>query len=259
MPGTVQYDGGDAGRQFSAELKSETLKGLVNIISALVDEVKFNITPEGMTLKAVDAAHVAMIEMKVDKGAFESYYADDCELGLDLDKIKSVLKLASGVEFIRMEQNANLGKLIFKVGNITRSMTILDTSSMSDPKVPDLHLKAVAGVSVDELKRGISAADSISDHITLRLNPERFELSCEGDTDSVSLSLDKGMLADLSADEEVCSMYPLDYFSNIIKAVPNGTVINIELDSNYPMKIWFDMADNHVSVNYLLAPRVESD
>ena len=38
---------------FSAELKSDTLKGLVNIISTLIDEVKFTITSEGMTLKAV--------------------------------------------------------------------------------------------------------------------------------------------------------------------------------------------------------------
>ena len=30
---------------FSADLKSDTLKGLVNIISTLIDEVKFTITP----------------------------------------------------------------------------------------------------------------------------------------------------------------------------------------------------------------------
>jgi proliferating cell nuclear antigen len=54
-------------------------------------------------------------------------------------------------------------------------------------------------------------------------------------------------------------MFPLDYFSNIIKAVPGGTVINIELDNDYPMKLLFNIADKHVSVNYLLAPRIESD
>ena len=65
---------------FKADLKSDTLKGLVNIISTLIDEVKFTIGPDGMTLKAVDAAHVAMIEMEVGKDAFESYEADSCEI-----------------------------------------------------------------------------------------------------------------------------------------------------------------------------------
>ncbi|MBO4798449.1 MAG: DNA polymerase sliding clamp [Candidatus Methanomethylophilaceae archaeon] len=249
----------DPDAQFSAELKSETLKGLVNIISALVDEVKFTLTPEGMTLKAVDAAHVAMIEMKVEKEAFIRYHAEDCEIGIDLDKLKSVLRLASGVDVIRMEQDAEKGKLIFKVGNITRAMTVLDTSGMSDPKVPDLHLKASIGISSDELKRGISAADTISDHVSVKATPERFILSCEGDTDSVSLSVGKESLAELSTDTEVCSLFPLDYFSNIIKAVPGGTVIHIELDNDYPMKLLFSIADRHVLVNYLLAPRIESD
>ena len=98
---------------FKAELKSDTLKGLVNIISTLIDEVKFTIKPEGMTLKAVDAAHVAMIEMEITKNAFESYSAEDTELGLDLDKVKGVLKLAGSGEIIMMEQDDSTGKLVF--------------------------------------------------------------------------------------------------------------------------------------------------
>ena len=54
-------------------------------------------------------------------------------------------------------------------------------------------------------------------------------------------------------------MFPLDYFSNIVKAVPTGTMINIELDNDYPVKLVFDLADGNVKVNYLLAPRIESE
>ena len=77
---------------FSADLKSDTLKGLVNIISTLIDEVKFTITPEGMTLKAVDAAHVAMIEMEVEKCAFDKYEAEDCEMMFCMHEEKVGLK-----------------------------------------------------------------------------------------------------------------------------------------------------------------------
>ena len=234
---------------FKAELKSDTLKGLVNIISTLIDEVKFSISSEGITLKAVDAAHVAMIEMFVDKGAFTSFEADSVELGLDLDKVKGVLKLASSGDLISMEQDDVHGRLIFKVGNITRRMNLVDTSSMSDPKVPQLSLTANMTVCVDELQKGIRAADTILDHITLRAAPDFFDLSCEGDTDSVSLRIDKAHMP----------MLPLDYFSNIVKATPSGTMINIALDSDYPTKLNFSLADGSVKVDYLLAPRIESD
>lgn len=243
---------------FVAELKSDTLKGLVNIISTLIDEVKFTVNAEGMTLKAVDAAHVAMIEMNVTKGAFESFSAEDTELGLDLEKVKGVLKLAGSGETIRMEQDDATGKLIFKVGNITRRMSLIDTTGMNDPKVPQLNLSATITVPVEELHKGIRAVESISDHITLKAGPEFFELSCEGDTDSVSLKLDASS-AKISTDTDVCSMFPPDYLANIIKAIPSGTQVDIELDNDYPVKLVFALADGAAKVDYLLAPRIESE
>ncbi len=243
---------------FSAELKSDTLKGLVNIISTLIDEVKFTIKPEGMTLKAVDAAHVAMIEMEITKDAFESYSAEDTELGLDLDKVKGVLKLAGAGETIKMEQDDSVGKLVFKVGNITRRMSLIDTTGMNDPKVPQLSLTANISVPIEELQKGIRAVESISDHITLKAGPEFFELSCEGDTDSVSLKLDN-TAAKIETDSDVCSMFPPEYLANIIKAIPTGTQVNIELDNDYPVKLVFALAEGAARVSYLLAPRIESE
>ena len=243
---------------FVAELKSDTLKGLVNIISTLIDEVKFTIDAEGMKLKAVDAAHVAMIEMNVSKEAFESFSAEDTEIGLDLEKVKGVLKLAGAGEIIRMEQDDASGKLVFKVGNITRRMSLIDTTGMNDPKVPQLNLAATINVPVEELQKGIRAVESISDHITLKAGPDFFELSCEGDTDSVSLKLDN-TTAQIAADSEVCSMFPPDYLANIIKAIPSGTRVNIELDNDYPVKFVFALSDGAANVDYLLAPRIESE
>ncbi|MDR1690752.1 MAG: DNA polymerase sliding clamp [Candidatus Methanoplasma sp.] len=244
---------------FKAEIKSETLKGLVNIISTLIDEVKFTITPEGMTLKAVDPAHVAMIELNVKAKAFESYSASSTEIGLDLDKVKTVLKLAGPGDIIAMEQDEDKGRFVFKIGNITRSMNLVDTSSMNDPKVPQLSLSANVVVLVDQLQRGMRAAESISDHISLKATSEFFELSCEGDTDDVSLKLQGSDLDSLDVPSDVHSLFPLDYFSNLLKAIPAGTKVRVELDSDYPVKLVFGLAGGEANVVYFLAPRIESD
>ena len=247
---------------FKAEIRADTLKGLVNVISTLIDEVKFTISPEGMTLKAVDPAHVAMIELNIEAGAFESYVADETEIGLDLDKVKDVLKLSSSGDIISMEQDEGYGRLIFKVGNITRRMNLVDTSSMNDPKVPQLELSSNIEVPVSELQRGIKASENISDHIALTITPDYFELACEGDTDSVNLKLEKSQLSglEISGDKDkCCSLFPLDYFSNLIKAVPSDASIRIELDNDYPVMLNFALAEGKGTVKYLLAPRIESD
>jgi proliferating cell nuclear antigen len=136
---------------------------------------------------------------------------------------------------------------------------MVDTSSMSDPKVPQLSLPVSVDVSISEIQKGIKAAESVSDHIALTADADGFELSCEGDTDSVNLRLDRAKLVGLTVTEKARSLFPLDYFSNLVKAIPSDTVVKINLGNDYPVKIHFDLAEGNTSVGYLLAPRIESD
>ncbi len=244
---------------FQAKIRSDTLKGIVNIISTLVDEAKFNISPEGLNLKAVDPAHVAMIDLNVKKEAFEEYSADETKIGVDLDKIKDVLKLASSGDMVEMSQDEEKSRLVMKVGNIVRRMNLVDTSSMSDPRVPELNLPAVVELAVGEIQKGIKAAESVSDHIALTAEEGYFELYSEGDTDSVNLRLEKDQLKEISVEGKARSLFPLDYFSNLVKAIPSDTSVRINLGNNYPVKIMFNLADGKGNVGYLLAPRIESD
>jgi proliferating cell nuclear antigen len=244
---------------FHAKIKSETLKGVVDVVSTLVDEAKFSISADGLELKAVDPAHVAMVDMKVEKSAFEEFSADETELGIDLDKIKEVLRLSRAGDIIEMEQDEAKNRLVLNVGNITRRMNLVDTAGMSDPKVPNLNLPAKITVTSDELQKGIRAAESVSDHIALNATPEGFEMFSEGDTDSVSLKLPKDLLISLECSEKVKSLFPLDYFSNMVRSIPSGSVVTINLGSDYPVKLEFEIADKKGTVNYLLAPRIESD
>jgi proliferating cell nuclear antigen len=245
---------------FKAEIKSDTLKGLVNVISTLVDEAKFSINKDGVNLKAVDPAHVAMVDLTIAKGAFESFSADNgTEMGVDLDKMKEVLKLAGSGDIVAMEQDETQGRLILKVGNITRRMNLVDTAGMNDPKVPQLSLPAFVDVAVAELQRGMKAAESVSDHIALSIDEESFELFCEGDTDSVILRLDGSKVAGITAKSKVRSLFPLDYFSNLVKAIPSDTIVKISLGNDYPVKLSFSFAGGNGNVGYLLAPRIEND
>ncbi|MDH7508450.1 MAG: proliferating cell nuclear antigen (pcna) [Methanomassiliicoccales archaeon] len=242
-----------------AKVKSEILKSIVDVVSTLVDEAKFNIAPDRLSLKAVDPAHVAMVNLLLQKGAFEEYKADDTELGIDLDKIKEVLRLAKAGEILEIEQDENHNRLVINVGNITRRMNLVDTTGMSDPKVPNLNLPAVVVVTSDELQKGIKAAENISDYIALTASPDGFEMFSEGDTDSVSLRLSKDLLVSLECKEKVRSLFPLDYFSNMVRAIPSGTTIKISLGNDFPVKLEFKIADGKGEVSYLLAPRIESD
>jgi proliferating cell nuclear antigen len=244
---------------FEGKVKADVLKEVVDVVSTLVDEAKFNVGKDSITVKAVDPAHVAMVDLTLDRGSFEAYKADEGELGVDMDKMKEILRLAKGGETIALSHDEDKNRLVVHVGNTTRRMALVDTAGMSDPKVPSLNLPAKLVVRTEELRQAIRASESISDHIALKASAEGFEIVSEGDTDSVTHMVPKDLLEELQAKEAVRSLFPLDYFSNMVKAISSASNVTLYLGSDYPVKIEFKIAGGKGEVKFLLAPRIESE
>ncbi len=239
------------------KMSVKDLKEITNLLLTLVSEAKFEMSSEGMSVKAVDPAHVAMIVLDVSRDAFMEYEAEDEELGVDLDKVKDILKLASSGDLVEISKDGN--RLTFLIGNLTRSMPLIDTSALSVPKVPNLVLPAKVVVPLSEFAHGIKAAESISDNITLRITPTEFEMFTQGDEDSARLSIPRDMLKELSCEEPVKSMYPVDYLLKLVKAMESADYLTIYLGTDYPIKIEFDVATGKGKGYYLLAPRIEGE
>jgi proliferating cell nuclear antigen len=243
---------------FQAKARADILKEVVNVVSTLVDEAKFMVNADGLTLRAVDPAHIAMVDLQLGKDAFEEFKADETEIGIDIDKLSQFLKLAKADDIVDIKHDEEKRRLNFVVGDITRRMSLIDTTGMSDPKVPSLNLPAKLVVKVDDLVQGIKASESVSDHIALVANPDDFEMLCEGDMDQVQWKKSKKDLGMLESPSSVRSLFPLEYFSNMLKAVPSGSDVTMHLGNDYPVKVEFKIAGGKGSVGYLLAPRIES-
>ena len=243
---------------FQAKARADVLKEVVNVVSTLVDEAKFIVSSDGLMIRAVDPAHIAMVDLKLSKEAFEEFKADDAEIGLDIDKLSQFLKLAKGDDHVDLKHDEDKRRMNISVGDITRRMSLIDTTGMSDPKVPSLNLPAKVSLKVDELVQGIKASETVSDHIALVASPEGFEMTCEGDMDQVQWKKAKKDLVSLEAPSSVRSLFPLEYFSNMLKAVPAGSEVSMQLGNDYPVKVEFNIAGGKGEVRYLLAPRIES-
>ena len=244
---------------FNVKVKSDVIKGIIDVTSPLVNEAKFNIAPKGISLKAVDPAHVAMVELTIKSTAFEEYKSSEMELGIDLDKLSGIMRLAHSDDTISLEYDEKSNRLVVKIGNLVRRMGLIDTAGMPDSKVPNLDLPAKAVITASELSKGVRASEAVSDHIALSVDKYAFELFAEGDTDTVNLKLPKDMLVELNASGKFKSLFSIDYFSNMIKPVKAEEPIAISLGNDNPIRVDFDIAGKKGHVTYLLAPRIESE
>ena len=244
---------------FNAKVKSEVLKGIIDVTSPLVNEVKFNVTKDGISLRAVDPAHVAMVDLSVGKDAFDHFEAEDVELGVDMDKFSGIMRLSGSGDTITLDHDEKENKLVVTIGNLVRKMALIDTAGMPDPKMPNLDLPGKVVVKASELTQGVRASESVSDHLALTMNKQSFELYAEGDTDTVNLTLSKDMVEELTASGTYKSLFSIDYFSNMIKPVKANDTLTIFLGNDNPTRVEFDIADSKGHVTYLLAPRIESE
>lgn len=244
---------------FNAKVKSDVLKGIIDVTNPLVNEVKFNISPKGISLRAVDPAHVAMVDLQVKNDAFEEFKASEMELGIDMDKLSSIMRLSTTGDMVNIEYDEDTNRLIIKIGNIVRKMGLIDTAGMPDPKMPNLNLPAKVVLKASELLQGVRASETVSDHLAVTVNKDNFELFAEGDTDTVNLKLPKDMLNELTTNKKCKSLFSIDYFSNMIKPVHGENPVTMMIGNDNPIRVEFDIAENKGHVIYLLAPRIESE
>lgn len=163
---------------FKVEIKAETLKSIVYSASTITDEVKLVVSSKGISIRAVDVGHIAMVDIDISAAAFTIYEVDDCQIGLDLEKLKSVLKLADSMDTVYMEHSADQGNMTVRIGNITRRMGLIDTSSMNDVKIPPLDIQNSIKIASEQIKKGIRASESIAESITVSADETGFELIC---------------------------------------------------------------------------------
>jgi len=250
---------------FEAKIDASTLRACVETITAIVDEGKLRITEEGLKLRAVDPANVAMISFVLQRDAFDDFQFSvesegdtEIEIGMDFMKLIGILGIG-GREDVELKLDENAQKLYTRMGSLDYTLSLLDPSSLrKEPKVPELEFPAKVIIETEEFRRTIRAAEKIGENIVLGVDGEEFYMEAEGEMDKLRLGLSKEQLIDLTP-ETVSSLYSLEYISSMSKGISHAENITLNLGKNYPLQMDFALAEGKVKVSYLLAPRIESE
>lgn len=244
---------------FKALIGAEKLKDSIESISTLVDEARFRITPQGISVKAVDPANVAMVSFELSSDAFDTFEATEGELGIDLTKFMGVMEMAEKSDNIEIELDEASHKLIVRMRGLAYTMSLLDPSSIrKEPKVPTIDLPAHIVLRGEDIKRSVKAAEKVSDYMSMGVKGDVFFMEAEGDTDKVLVELRKDQLIDLQG-TDVKSLFSLDYLSDMSKILGKSNEVIMDIGKDFPLKIRIKIAEGHGEVSYMLAPRVESE
>jgi len=142
---------------------------------ALADEMKLHLNDGGLFGIVVDPASVGMVRNSLDREALEHYSATGGVIGLNISRMLDILGMGKSGDLVELTLDTETRKLHIQVDGLSYTLALIDPDSIRrEPEIPeDLDLDANVTVAFEDLKRGITAADMVSDHVRFRDGDER--------------------------------------------------------------------------------------
>ncbi len=246
---------------FKAELSDpRLLRNSIDAISNMIDEAGISVGKEGMRLRAMDPAHVALVDFELKKEAFDRFEATKpMVLGLDLDRFNTILKRAGVADRIALEAGDEAAALKIRIEGTSKRVFELPLIEVSEEelKVPSLDFPSSMELEPALLSEGIKDAEIISDHVTLKVGADAFIIEARGDLGNVEVRVEKDKALSYECKSPCKSMFSIEYLKDMIKASDVATSVRISLGENIPVRMDFLAAGAKLS--FLLAPRVEPE
>ena len=242
----------------NVKARQELLSRIVDTISIVVEEARFDFSEDGLSVRVVDPSHVAMVKLDVDAVAFETWEVEQANVGLEMRKLKELISLGSADEIISMTYDGK-GDVLMNLGKIDRSSRPLDNNTLNPPNLPNLDLPCTVTLGGAELSQAFRAARQVGDLVTLSIDPEQFTIHVSGPNDAVTVAFGQDELQAITCAAPAKSQYSLTYLVPLGKIFGGIDSVTIAFGENFPLAMDFTFSDGSGSVKYFLAPRVEQE
>ena len=237
------------------------MKESISIISELVNETKIRVGKEGIELIAMDPANVAMVIFKLLPSAFTEYMVEKpVELALNLSNLKQVLRRAGSADMLTMQMEDNKLKIQLRSPTSTRKfdLPLIDIEE-KDQKIPELTFPITVELPSDSFNEAIDDADTVAESVILVAEEGMFKLVAEGDNMSTAqIEISGNDSNKIEVKENARSKYSLEYLKKMTAGSKLSENVKIQFKKDYPLKLTYATIDK-VSINFILAPRVDTD
>ena len=245
---------------FSATIKNiEEWKVILNAIGDVVDDAMFICNDEGVTFRAADSAHIALLDVTFPKSSFESFQTENSFFGISVSELKMVLNstnLGDEIQF-NIDSPNNLNVSISGSLNMEYNIRLIEKTEVN-VTIPKINPTSKISVDSAILSRIMSNLSRISDYVSVGCSKDKVEFYGKGDSGDAKMDIENSnpSLFEISSSELTSSTYSLEYMAKIIRDIGRASKkVNIQYASKNPMHMQFEMPS--ARVEYYLAPRIE--
>ncbi len=231
----------------------------IGAIGSLIDEGLFNISKDGISLKAMDPSSISMVSFTMPGKTFSKFDIEkNASVGINLENMGKILSRTRDDESLVIKDAEGKLTLEFIGSNSRRRYKLpLIEVKKSVEKEPSVEFDAHIDISGDPLKDILKDASLLSSYIAFKAAKDQFTTSAHGDSGELEElhSKDGSIMRKIDASKNADAVFNLEFLENMVKSCPAGNVVSLSMKSNEPLKLSYKIGDSEII--YYLAPYME--
>nr|UXY87979.1 proliferating cell nuclear antigen [Cryptomonas curvata] len=249
--------------------QSGQLKKIIEAIKDIVCDVNFDCNNQGLSLQAMDQAHVSLVTLILKPEAFEYFRCDkSITLGINLLSLYKILKCSSNEDSVTISCKESLEILSFlfesptndRISEFQLKLIHINTEQLG---IPDTDYPTVEHLTSIEYRRICSDLSILGDTIQIEVSKIGIKFEIEGDIGKGSIILRRSKKSENNEEsinflntESVKMTFALRYLNNFSKATPLCDKIILKMGKDMPLQLEFKIGLNGC-IRYYLAPKMD--
>lgn len=242
-------------------LKSSIFKIIVDAVSEIVDTVVMDFGEKGVTMQAMDASHVSLCVLQLNKEGFNEYTCDSPKnVGVSLSNMSRIFKCTSSDDDLEIQVNdTDKMKLHFKgparSSEFEMRLMEIDAEYL---QIPEVEYECVVTMPSSEFQKMVKDVAVMGDTCSIEVNKEGMTFSADGDIGQAKFQpLDNESIGIEMTSLTKCK-FANKYLQMFTKASPLCKQVVLRMSADNPMCIEYEIPGLGV-LKYYLAPKIEDD
>jgi len=231
----------------AVELKDvEMWQKAVEAISSFISEGNFRFNDKGVSFKAIDPSQIVLVNYMIDKSNFDKFNVEPTLVGIDLVELSRIMSRVLPKDKLVMDLTDSELDLRLE-GELDRSfkLPLIDVSE-EEINIPEPDFDAKVEIRGRILKEVLKDASLFGSSVVLRVKCQELSVEARGSQGTMKTIVKQTKNVSVKTNAEIVSKYSLNFLQNIVKEADPEKKVLLELKSDAPMKISYDIGNSKI-------------
>lgn len=247
---------------FTAKMSSSAeWKAIAAAVKTLVEEATFEANAEGLTFRAMDPSHVALVDLALPNSSWQAFECSKpFKFSVRVEDLVKTVARADAKDSLEMKETEDDAISFTFQNGYKREFTIhLIESTAASAPLPKLEFETKATVTKTILEKVLGDMNVVADQVTVQATKDKIVFSGKSDVGKAEVGLAKNDadVLKLESGADSKATFSIEYIQSILKALSSvADTVELSYSTKKPLMLSFGLNTQGARLLFYLAPRV---